>query len=105
MSRRSHALVDLDHVHGGPGYLFIGQRPQHGPGCTTAAEGHDEASTRGDSLAGLLGRERGAGARNRIGVGQRLDPYGVLTTGFCQPPGGAILESTSLGPQVPGSYL
>jgi hypothetical protein len=101
---RGYALVDLNHVHKGPWHFFIGQRPQHRPGGTATAEGHDEAAARGDGLAGLLGRERGAGARDRIGVGQRLDSHGVLTTGFCQPPGGEILESTSLGPQLPGSY-
>ena len=26
------------------------------------------------------------------------------TVGLCQPPGGETLESTSFGPQVPGSY-
>src|SRR5207302_11489015 len=28
----------------------------------------------------------------------------AVTTGFCQPPGGVTLCSTSFGPQVPGSY-
>src|SRR5262249_27225802 len=40
------------------------------------------------------------------GDGERetIDPHDDLTVGFCQPPGGATLESTSFGPQVPGSY-
>ena len=38
---------------------------------------------------------------NRV---MRFDPHGDFTFGFCQPPGGATLESTSFGPQVPGSY-
>jgi hypothetical protein len=101
---RGYTLVDLDHVHARPRHFFIRQRTQHRPGRTTAAEGNDEAAARGDGPASLLGRERGAGARDRIGVGERLELHGVLTTGFCQPPGGDIRESTSLGPQVPGSY-
>ncbi len=99
-----HPLVHLDHMHSGPWHLFIGQCTQHLPRGVTPAEGHDEATTRGDSRSGLLGREGGARPRDRIGIGQSLHPHGDVTSGFCQPPGGETLESTSFGPQVPGSY-
>jgi len=44
------------------------------------------------------------GAVDQVGVGERLELHGFLAIGFCQPPGGEILDSTSLGPQLPGSY-
>src|SRR6266403_3982767 len=102
--RRSHALVDLAHLHAGPGHLFIGQCAEHFPWSMPPAEGHHEATPRGDGRAGRLGRERGGRPRDRIGIDQRLDLHGTLTVGFCQPPGGTTLESTSFGPHVPASY-
>ena len=104
MSRRRHPFVHLHDVHVGPGHLFVGQGAQHRPWRMTAADRHDEATTRGDGRPRLPRCECGGRSRHRIGIGQRIDPHDDLTVGFCQPPGGATLESTSLGPQVPGSY-
>jgi hypothetical protein len=104
VSGRRHPLVDLDDMHTGPWHLFIGQCTQHRPGSVTPADGHDETTTRADRGARLRGRECGTRPRDRIGIGQRLDLHGDLTVGFCQPPRGETAESTSFGPQVPGSY-
>ena len=104
ISGRRHALVHLDHVHTGPWHPFLGQRPQHRPRGVTSAEGHDKAAARGDGRARLLGGECGARSRDRIGVGQHFDLHDALIIGFCQPPGGETLVSTSFGPQAPGSY-
>ena len=104
VSRGRHALVHLDDVHIGPGHALIGQCTQHLPRGVTPADGHDEATARGDGRARLRGGEYGARSRDRIGIGQSFDPHGTLIVGFCHPPGGETLESTSFGPQVPGSY-
>ena len=104
VSRRRDALVDLDDVYIGPRQGLIGELTQHLPRGVTAADGHDEATARGDGRSRLAGGECGARPRDRIGIGQSVDPHGNLTVGFCQPPGGETLESTSFGPQVPGSY-
>src|SRR5262249_7730371 len=81
-----------------------GERAQHRPRSVTAAEGHDETATRSDGRARLRGGECGARSCDRIGIRQRLDLHDDFTVGFCQPPGGETLASTSFGPQVPGSY-
>jgi hypothetical protein len=59
---------------------------------------------RGDGGARLPGRECGASSRHRVGIGPSFDPHGNLTIGFSQPQEGETRESTSFGPQVPGSY-
>jgi len=104
VSSRCHALVHLDDVHACPWHRFIGQRTQHRPRGVAPADGHDEATTRGDGRARLRGGESGTRSRDCICIGQRLDLHGNLTVGFRQPPGGETLESTSFGPQVAGSY-
>jgi len=104
ISGRRHPFVHLDDVHTGPWHLFIGQRMQHLPWGVPSAEGHDEAAAHGHARARLRGGEGGTLARDRVRISERFDPHGDFTVGFCQPPGGATLESTSFGPQVPGSY-
>ena len=105
VSRRRDALVDLEDVYIGPRQGLIGELTQHLPRGVTAADGHDEATARGAGRTRLLGGECGAGSRDRVGIGQSFDPHGCLTIGFSQPQeGGETPESTSFGPQVPGSY-
>ena len=77
VSGRRHALVHLDDMHAGPWHLFIGQRPQHLPRGVPSADGHDEATARGHGRARLRGGECGARSRDRIGIGQHLDPHGT----------------------------
>src|SRR5262249_20058961 len=111
ISGRSNAFVYLHNMHGFPGYVLIRQGTQHLPRRMTAADGHDEPATRhhgrprlsGNDLAGLVG--------NRIGIGKNFNlrvyasaPDQPSTVGFCQPPGGTTVLSTSAGPQVLGSY-
>ena len=104
VSRRRDALVHLDDMHVGPGHVLIGECSQHLPRGVTPADSHHEAAARPDGLARLRGGEGRPGERDRIDIGQSFDLHDVLIAGFCQPPAGEIRESTSLGPQVPGSY-
>jgi len=104
MPRGRHALVHLDDMHVGPGQVLISQRTQHRPRGVPPTDGHDEATARRDGRPRFPDSERGARPRHRIGIGQSFDPHGSRTVGLCQPPGGETLASTSLGPQVPGSY-
>jgi hypothetical protein len=104
VSGRSHALVHLDDMHVGPRHGFLGYRMQHLPRGGSSAQGHDEAPADGHSSARFGCGERGSGSRDGFGIDQRFDLHAELTVGFCQPPGGPTLESTSVGPQVPGSY-
>jgi len=69
-----------------------------------SADGHDEATAHGDGRPRLPGAECGGRLRDRIGIGHSVDRHDNLTVGFCQPLAGKALESTSFGPQVPGSY-
>src|SRR5437660_55549 len=73
------------------------------PGTPPCSGGAGVAG-RGHARARLRRGECGTRAGDRIGIGQSFDPHGDFTVGFCQPPGGETLTSTSLGPQVPGSY-
>ena len=100
------ALVDLQQMDARPRHVcHRGERAQHHPGRAAAAHGDGEAPARRDRRAGLAGDERGARPRDRVGVGEDLDVHGAAPrVGFCQPPGGVTVESTSFGPQVPGSY-
>jgi hypothetical protein len=99
-----HALVHLDDMHGGPGQVFISQRPQHRPRGAAPTDRHDEATARRDGRPRLPGGEGDGRLRHRNGIGQGFDLHGNRTVGLCQPPSGETLESTSFGPQVPGSY-
>ena len=98
-----------------PGHVFVGQGAKHLPRSTAPADGDDEAAASGDRSARLRRDERGARARDRIGIGQDLDPHDASrvraraspqpSPGFCQPPGRRDLRRRPpCGPQVPGSY-
>ena len=104
VSGRRHALVHLHDMHIGPRQLLIGQRTQHRPRGVPPADGHDEATPRCDGGPRLAGGEGGADLRHGIGIDKCFDPHDDVTVGLCQPPGGESLESTSFGPQLPGSY-
>src|SRR5215472_1891366 len=76
-----------------------------------AADGHDEAPMRRHGRPRLGGNDLGSLAGNRIGIGKNFNlhasastPDQPSTVGFCQPPGGTTVLSTSAGPQVLGSY-
>ena len=73
IARRSHAFVHLHDVDGLPGNVLAGERAQHDPRRMPAADGHDEATPRGDRRPRVGGnhgrRPRGHGA----GVGEDLD--------------------------------
>src|SRR6516164_8695511 len=98
-------------MHGFPGYVLTRQCAQHLPGRTTAADGHDESTTRRHGRPRFGGNDLGSLAGNRIGIGKNFNlhvsastPDQPSTVGFCQPPGGTTVLSTSAGPQVFGSY-
>src|SRR6516162_2177931 len=111
ISGRSNAFIDLHNMHGFPGYVLIRQGAQHLPRRMTAADGHDEPAARRHGRVRQGGNDLGSLAGNRIGIGKNFNlhvfastPDQPSTVGFCQPPGGTKVLSTSAGPQVFGSY-
>src|SRR5262249_32886326 len=77
----------------------------------TTADGHDEPAARRHGRPRQGGNDLGSLAGNRIGIGKNFNfhvsasaPDQPSTVGFCQPPGGTMVLSTSAGPQVFGSY-
>src|SRR5262245_31370342 len=104
MSRRRDALIDLDDMHVGPRQLLIGELAQHLPRGVTSADGHDEATARGNGPTRLLGSKCRAGSCDSVRIAPSVDSHYCLTIGFSQPHEGRTRESTSFGPQVPGSY-
>src|SRR5262249_3921186 len=111
ISGRSDAFIDLHNMHGFPGHVLIRQGAQHLPRRMTAADGHDEPAERRHGRPALGGKSPGRLAGNRIGLGKNFNlhasastPDQPSTVGFCQPPGGTTVLSTSAGPQVFGSY-
>lgn len=107
--QRGESLVHLDSVHTIPRNVFAGQLAEHLPRGTTTADGQDEATARHKGFPRLGGNE--PGSRLGHGIGEDLHLYELFSvsdwsvaTGLCQPPVGETISSTSLGPQVFGSY-
>src|SRR6516225_4117361 len=106
-----NALIDLHQMQSIPRNVFIGQRAEHDPRRVTTADGQDEVTTCGDRLMRIRRNDRCRSPGDGFGIRAYFHLHSVLlrgpqgaTTGSCQPPGGAMIEAASLGPQLFGSY-
>jgi hypothetical protein len=106
------SLIYLHDVRALPGHLFICQSTKHFPGGVAAADRYDETAPIRHRRPGFRSDNLGSPTRDYLGIGKYLNLHNSVSdamffssvVGFAQPPGGATFSSTSLGPQVPGSY-
>ena len=68
ITRRRHALVDLEDVHAFPRHGHVRKNPQHHPGRAAAADREVEASTLGDAAASLGRDDFGRRVRHGLAV-------------------------------------
>ena len=117
VTRRRHALVDLEEVDIGPVAALVGECAQHLPRRAAAAHCELEATAPGDG-GHRLGRDEARGSlRHRGAVGMDFELWrhraaptvtrqyveSSVTVGSSQPPGG-VRRVASAGPQLPARY-